>query len=128
MAKDDDRVWSDLARAFALLAVRNTLLEELHAGKMPDTVVGDYSDVKVVTPTKEIPWSELSRFDDAEMKRLMKQVVDKLYTCFQAMHDPEKHEGFERLVGVGLRDAAAWDPAVSDRVLENIMEGPDREE
>lgn len=51
-----------LAKAYALLAVRNTFLEDLHAGKAPDTETGDYSDVKIVTPTQEIPWNELSRF------------------------------------------------------------------
>jgi hypothetical protein len=40
--------------------VRNTFLEELHAGTVPDSAVGDYSDVKVVTPFGEIPWTQLA--------------------------------------------------------------------
>lgn len=45
---------------------RNTL-ENLHAGTFPQSKIGDYSDVKVVTPYEEIPWNELSRISDVEM-------------------------------------------------------------
>lgn len=31
--------------------VRNTSLEDLHAGKVPQNATGNFSDVKVVTPT-----------------------------------------------------------------------------
>ena len=106
-----------LAQAYALLAVRNTFLEDLHAGKVPDTETGDYSDVKIVTPTQEIPWNELSRFNDGEMKKLMKGVVDKLYTCLSAMHDEENREGFERLIGTGLQFSASWDDAEADEAI-----------
>lgn len=106
-----------LAQAYAVLAVRNTFLEDLHAGKAPDTETGDYSDVKIVTPTREIPWNELSRFNDGEMKRLMKEVVDKLYTCLSAMHDLENREGFERLIGTGLQFSASWDDAEADEAI-----------
>jgi hypothetical protein len=44
---------------FALVeqCVRNTGLEDLHAGVAPSSATGDYSDVKVVTPYGEIPWT-----------------------------------------------------------------------
>ena len=42
----------DLAKALAVWCVRNTFLETLHAGKTAESRLGDYSDVKVITPTR----------------------------------------------------------------------------
>lgn len=60
--------------------MRNSELENLHAGTFPSSQAGDFSDVKVVTPYGEIPWSRLSRISDAEMKVLMIDVVDRVFT------------------------------------------------
>jgi hypothetical protein len=96
----------NLAKALAVLCVRNTFLEDLHAGQSAVSIAGDYSDVKVVTPEREIPWNELSRISDEEMKILMKQVVNKLYTVLMSLDDDEAM----RLVFSGGRDYAAhWD-------------------
>ena len=63
-------------------------MEDLHAGKFPVTKTGDFSDVKVIDGEgHEIPWNELSRFDDAGMKKLMKQVVSRIYTYFLLSDD-----------------------------------------
>ncbi len=73
----------DLARGAKSLVetcVRNTFLEDLHAGTFPGSETGDYSDVKVVTPYGEIPWTDLSRISDAEMKRLMTEIVNRVFT------------------------------------------------
>jgi hypothetical protein len=73
----------DLARAAKSLVevcVRNTGLEDLHAGVFPATETGDYSDVKVVSPSGDIPWTKLSRISDEEMKRLMVEIVDRVFT------------------------------------------------
>jgi hypothetical protein len=77
-----DRVSERIAKSIALECVRNTFIEDLHAGIFPDSATGDYSDVKVITPFGEIPWSRLSRISDEEMKKLMIEVVNKLYTVF----------------------------------------------
>lgn len=69
-----------LAKYMALHCFRNTELENLHAGIIPSSKAGDYSDVKVVSPFGEIPWKDLSRFDNEEMKVLMIDVVDQ---CFR---------------------------------------------
>ena len=69
-----------LAKFMAQQCFRNTELENLHAGKVPSSQAGDYTDVYVVTPYGEIPWSELSRLNDEEMKVLMIEVVNKTYT------------------------------------------------
>ena len=84
MDKKNARV---LAKALAVWCVRNTFLETLHAGKTAESRLGDYSDVKVITPTREIPWTELSRISDDEMRTLMKEVVNKLYTALVNLDD-----------------------------------------
>ena len=65
-----------LAKFLALHCFRNTALEDLHSGTGPISESGDYSDVKVITPEGEIPWSSLSRFDNREMKAMMIDVVN----------------------------------------------------
>jgi len=78
-----------LAKAIAVFCVRNTFLEDLHAGASVISKTGDYSDVKVVTPDREIPWNDISRISQEEMKKLMKQVVNKLYTVLMSLEDEE---------------------------------------
>jgi hypothetical protein len=68
------------AKSLVDICVRNTFLEDIHAGTFPGSKTGDYSDVKVVTPYGEIPWSELSRISDDEMKRLMIEIVNRVFT------------------------------------------------
>lgn len=72
-----------VALMLAQVCVRNTFLEDLHAGTFPSSMTGDYSDVKVVSQYGEIPWNKLSRFNDEEMKQLMKEVVNKLYSFLE---------------------------------------------
>jgi hypothetical protein len=76
----DHRNLAGLAKALVETCVRNTGLEDLHAGIFPGSEAGDYSDVKVVTPYGEIPWSRLSRNSDEEMKRLMIEIVNRVFT------------------------------------------------
>jgi hypothetical protein len=105
--KDDDKTMAALlAKSIAALCVRNTFLEDLHAGTTPSSKSGDYADVKVVTPYGEIPWRNLSRISDAEMKRLMKEIVDKLYSFLCRQEDPAFLEAF---LALGGRYAARWD-------------------
>src|SRR6266851_3248668 len=65
-----------LAKFLALECFRNTILEDFHAGKVPTSRTGDYSDVKVTTPDRAIAWNDLSRLNDDEMKQLMIDVVN----------------------------------------------------
>lgn len=65
------------------------LLEDLHAGKFPASKTGDYSDVKVIDGEgREIAWNELSRLNNDEMKVLIKQIVNRVYTYFIRADDP----------------------------------------
>lgn len=65
--------------------IRNTKLEDLHAGKYPTTLTGDYSDVKVVTPDGEIPWNGLSRISNKEMGDLKDSIREELMSQFERM-------------------------------------------
>ena len=95
-----------LAKALAVSCVRNTFLETLHAGKAVESRLGDYSDVRVITPARDIPWKELSRISDEEMKALMKEVVNKLYTTLIRLDD----EAFtSALLHWGARQTLHWD-------------------
>jgi hypothetical protein len=71
---------SRLVLSLVETCVRNTGLEDLHAGRMPRSRTGDFSDVVVLTPDGDIPWTEVSRISDDEMKALMIEVVDRVFT------------------------------------------------
>ncbi|MBI4189827.1 MAG: hypothetical protein HY525_04745 [Betaproteobacteria bacterium] len=66
-----------LAKYLVLRCFRNSVVEDLHAGTAPSSKSGDYSDVEISTPLGAIPWNAASRFDDAEMKVLMIDVVNR---------------------------------------------------
>jgi hypothetical protein len=106
MKESDNLIASELAKAITVLCVRNTFLEDLHAGTGPSSKAGDYSDVKVVTPYGEIPWQQLSRISDEEMKRLMKEIVNKVYTFLCRQDEPAFLNAF---IAFGKRNALRWD-------------------
>lgn len=104
----DDSAASDLdlvARSLVENCVRNTnVLESLHSGIFPASQTGDFADVKVVSPYGEIPWNQLSRLSDDEMRALMKEVVNKVYTWLQHT------EHLSRVQGAHRWDKAELDP------------------
>ena len=75
--KSNPDLRAHLVKFIALECFRNSKLEDLHTGISPSSKTGDYSDVKVVTPYGEIPWNNLSRLNDDEMKELMIDVVNR---------------------------------------------------
>src|ERR1700730_14657030 len=82
-----------LAKYLVLQCVRNSHLENLHAGMAPSSAAGDYADVTVTSPFGAIPWPRLSRFNDEEMKQLMIDVVDRTYQFLHTLLD--EHTGRE---------------------------------
>ena len=74
-----DPLQQRLAKFIALHCFRNSVLQDLHAGVLPSSARGDYSDVTVRSPYGEIPWPQVARISDEEMKRLMIDVVDRVY-------------------------------------------------
>jgi len=83
-----------LAKLLVLNGFRNTYLEDLHAGLVPHSKHDDKRDVVVFSPDgnekfKEIPWKHLSRLDDDEMKKLMIECVNNVYTILENLTNPE---------------------------------------
>jgi len=96
--QNDDVLTKRLAKTMALQCFRNTALEDLHAGASPGSKTVDFSDVKVVSPYGEIPWSELSRFNDAEMKALMIDVVNHCYNFLLVLFKDAKGDDIIELL------------------------------
>ncbi len=72
---------SELAKIMAAACVRRGYLEKLHCGIIPVTRTGDYSDVRVIDADgRVIPWDQVSRINQDEMKTLMIGVVDRIHT------------------------------------------------
>ena len=104
-----------IARFIALHAVRNSELENLHAGKSPSSKKGDYSDVKVVSPFGEIEWKNVSRISDKEMRKLMLEVENGIYKVLETISKLEKKAGskkaFEKMLEEALfgKTGVSWD-------------------
>lgn len=101
-----NRIAQQWAKDIAALCVRMTCIEDIHAGKQPHSEAGDYSDVKVVTPSGETPWAEVSRMSDDEMRQFMQQVTDRLYTVLAQIDDIDF---MERVHSLGQKLTAQWD-------------------
>ena len=124
MNKDDEkRVAANLARIMAMLCVRNTHLETLHAGLSPVTRTGDYSDVFVTDANgRHIPWTDVSHIDEDEMRDLMRDIVNRLYTFHLEADDPKLQAQIERWMGAASR----WDePEIDLRMISNEGLSPD---
>jgi hypothetical protein len=103
---------SEFAKLMAAACVRRGYLEKLHLGVTPVTHAGDYSDVKVIDAEgREIPWNQVSRIDQDEMKALMMGVVNRIHTflartLFSAMEDKAFHQALDK---AAVPWTKAWD-------------------
>ena len=114
----DDMLAAAIIKTMVLVCVRNTKLEDLHAGLVPVTNTGDYSDVTVIDGDgRRIPWNDVSHVDDDAMRDLMRQIVDRVYTFQAKAEDPAFLKVIDRWSSV----AAAWDEPRLDEVLLNEM-------
>ncbi len=97
----------EFAKIMAAACVRRGYLERLHAGATPVTRTGDYSDVKVIDAEgREIPWNQVSRINQDEMKTLMTGVVNRIYTFLaRTLLSAAQDKAFEQAVD---RAAALW--------------------
>ena len=103
-----------------MLCVRNTQLETLHSGLTPVTFTGDYSDVFIVDADgRRIPWTEVSRIDEDEMRQLMQEVVNRLYTFHLEADDPRLQATIDQWMGAAMK----WDEPEIDRKM--ICGGPE---
>lgn len=98
-----DRAARRIALALVEQCVRNSRLEDLHAGTTPNSISGDFTDVKVLTPFGEIPWTQVSKISDTEMKALMIEIVNRVYTFLTHIEDL-----------TALNDSARWNRPVHD--------------
>ena len=105
-AADEKRIAAMMAKTLAMMCVRNTELETLHSGIVPVTHAGDYSDVRVIDADgREIAWNDVSHLDDDQMRSLMKEIVNRLYTFNISIDDPD----FRNSVDRWARIAERWD-------------------
>ena len=93
----DERL-ADEAKAIAVLAFRNGPLEDVHAGRDCPACSGR---------------SEYSHITRDEMKRIMKNAVNKVYAVlWTRTHCPDV---YPYIVKVGLRFTSDWDPPEQSR-------------
>jgi hypothetical protein len=104
----DPVVQQRLAKYIVLNFFRNSVLEYLNAGIAPDSKTGDFSDVTVLTSKGEIPWNEVSRIHDAEMKAIMDHLENEACHLIHELFDKER--GGEILLQLAAHDPAPeWD-------------------
>ena len=110
-AADEKRIAAMMAKTLAMMCVRSTGLETLHAGIVPVTHAGDYSDVCVIDADgREIAWNDVSHLDDGQMRALMKEIVSRLYTFNISIDDPEFRDQVDRWARIADR----WDEPDED--------------
>jgi len=103
-----------LAKTMAMLCVRNTHLETIHAGKTPVTRTGEWTDVTVVDADgNRIPWNDVSHITDDEMRDLMRDIVNRLYTFHLCADEPGLQAEIERWMAV----AGQWDEPEIDTMM-----------
>ena len=112
MNRDDEkRIAAKMAKTLAMMCVRNTGLETLHAGVVPVTHTGDYSDVRVIDADgREIAWNDVSHLDNDQMRALMKEIVNRLYTFNISIDDQEFRDRVDRWARIADR----WDEPDED--------------
>lgn len=118
--EDEERIAANLSKIMAMICIRNTRLEDLHAGVQPVTLTGDYSDVSVVDGTGQaIPWPQVSHIDDAQMAALMREIVNRLFTFHLRRDDQSFRDHLDRWMTASDQwDNPTFDTAFLDAVAE----------
>lgn len=117
---DEVRIAARLAKLMAVICVRNTGIEELHAGTVPATHTGDYSDVFITDADgRQIPWSDASHLDHDQMRTVMKQIVDRIYTFHLKADDPGFRDHLDRWLAV----VDPWDEPEMDENFFDMVRG-----
>jgi len=113
----EKRIAAKLAKTMAMLCVRNTQIETIHAGKTPVTRTGDWSDVTVVDADGDrMPWTDVSHISDDQMRDLMRDIINRLYTFHLYADEP----GLQAEIDRWMAAAAKWDePEIDRRMIRN---------
>ena len=107
-----------IAKLLSLLCFRNPL-EDLHAGISPQTKSGDYSDVKIVDGYgQETPWNAASRISDDEMKEIVIQAVNLVYTFMIKQDDPKFYPALNEFYCA----TSAWNKPEIDAGLMSLVD------
>jgi hypothetical protein len=88
------------AKALVALAFRNGPIENLHAGKICPTCHGK---------------AGYSHITDREMRQIMKNAVDHVYTFLMLKERDPK--GYQALLNLGERYTSAWDELILTKKL-----------
>ena len=114
MNEHEQRLIASISKSMAVMCVRNTTLEDIHAGIEPVSHTGDFSDVVVIDANgRRIPWPEVSRIGNDEMGNLMRQVVNRLHTFQAKAHDLH----FVAMMDRALAEAWRWDEPELDEII-----------
>ena len=118
--EDEKRIAAKMAKTLAMMCGRNTGIETLHAGIVPVTHAGDYSDVRVIDADgREIAWNDVSHLDDDQMRALMREIVNRLYTFNVSIDDLEFRDRVDRWARIADR----WDdPHIDAQILKKLSE------
>lgn len=103
---------NEFSKIMAAACVRRGYLEQLHEGVTPITRSGDYSDVKVIDAEgREIPWNQVSRINQDEMKTLMRGVVNRIHTFLaRTLFSVSEDKAFQQALDRGAVPwISAWD-------------------
>ena len=110
--KTEQRIAAQIAKTLTMLCVRNTRMEDFHAGTVPVTHSGDYSDVRVIDADgREIAWNDAAHLDQDQMRALIKQIVNRIYTFHMLRDDFEFKASFDQWVAI----AEKWDEPEMDQ-------------
>ena len=108
------RLIASISKSMAMMCVRNTMREDIHAGIGPVSRTGDFTGVIVIDANgRELPWLEAPRIGHEETGWLMRQVVNVLYT-FQAKAD---NLHFAAMMDRALAETWRWDELKLDEII-----------
>jgi hypothetical protein len=93
------------AKAIVALAFRNGPIENFHAGKVCPTCDGN---------------PEYSRITPDEMRSIMKNAVDHMYT-YLLLKENDK-AAYDALLTLGTRYTTAWDEPVMTKAIKGISD------
>ncbi len=124
-APDLHHTTTKLAQMLAFHCVRNSYLEDLHAGLSPSSKTGDYTDVKVMSPYGEIAWNRLGRISDEEkaVERRYREPALHLFVSFiDAWRAGSEHAAPDTLVTTSHRGLHCGDVARGEKHCKRCTE------
>ena len=121
----EQRIAAVIAKGMAMMCFRNTVIEDFHDGIAPVSHTGDFSDVVVIDANgRRIPWPRVAHVEQDEMRDLMRQVVNRLYTCHLNAGDPD----FFGMLSWAVAEAREWDEPELDVGMLKSLESKRRRE